>query len=173
MRNCITPSLSARCSTSTIGGSTPPASIACPRKRIGREENEVQRAATFGELGVKKPSLTGLGGLVRLSATFALAAGCRSATPTATPKGPEQLAVYEPSRALNGLFHDVQLSGVFPDSKTFVDARPLETPAQITAAYVAERLVSGFSMRTFVEKHFEMPRAAGAGVQTETSLNME
>jgi len=137
------------------------------------EENGVQRAATFGEPGVKAPSLTALGRVVRLSATFALAAGCRSATPTATPKGPEQLAVYEPSRALNGLFHDVQLSGVFPDSKTFVDARPLEAPAQITAAYVAERLVSGFSMRTFVEKHFEMPRAAGAGVKTDTSLNME
>ena len=137
------------------------------------EENGVQRAATFGEPGVKAPSLTALGRVVRLSAAIALAVGCRSATPTVAPKAPEQAAVYEPSRALTGLFHDVQLSGVFPDSKTFVDARPLEAPAQITAAYVAERLVSGFSMRTFVEKHFEMPRAAGAGVKTDTSLNME
>ena len=57
----------------------------------------------------------------------------------------------------------MQLAGVFPDSKTFVDARPLEAPAQITAAYAAERSAPGFSLRPFVEKHFEMPRAAGGG----------
>jgi alpha,alpha-trehalase len=112
--------------------------------------------------------------IVRLSAALALAAGCRSATPTAAPRAPERsAAVYEPSRALDGLFHDVQLSGVFPDSKTFVDARPLETPAQITAAYATERSAPGFTLRAFVEKHFEMPRAAGADVKTDTTLDME
>ena len=81
--------------------------------------------------------------------------------PAAAPTAPERTTVYEPSRALDGLFHDVQLAGVFPDSKTFVDARPLEAPAQITAAYSAEKSAAGFSLRTFVDKHFEMPHTAG------------
>jgi alpha,alpha-trehalase len=89
--------------------------------------------------------------VVRLSAAVVLGVACRSAAPAAAPKAPEQAAVYEPSRALNGLFHDVQLAGVFPDSKTFVDARPLETPAQITAAYATERSAPGFTLRAFVD----------------------
>ena len=76
-------------------------------KRIELEESGVRRAATFGEPAARARSLTALRAVVRLSATFALAAGCRSATTTVAPKGPEQAAVYEPSRALNGLFHDV------------------------------------------------------------------
>ena len=95
----------------------------------------MRRAATFGELAVHASPLTTTLRFVRLSA-LALGVGCRSATPTTAAKAPEQAsAVYEPSRALGTLFHDVQLSGVFPDSKTFVDARPLETPGQITMAY--------------------------------------
>ena len=133
----------------------------------------MRRAATFGELAVRSSSLTATLRLVRLSAALALAVGCRSATPTSAAKAPEQpSAVYEPSRALGTLFHDVQLSGMFPDSKTFVDARPLEAPAQITAAYATERSAPNFSMRSFVEKHFEIPRAAG-DVKTDTTLNME
>jgi hypothetical protein len=31
--------------------------------------------------------------------------------------------VYDASRDLGSLFHDVQMARVFPDSKTFVDAR--------------------------------------------------
>jgi len=123
---------------------------------------------------VHSSPLTAVLQLVRLSATLALGVACRSATPTTAARAPEQSsAVYEPSRALGTLFHDVQLSGVFPDSKTFVDARPLETPAQITAAYATERSAPSFSMRSFVEKHFEMPRAAGGDVKTDTTLNME
>ncbi|HTK51073.1 MAG TPA: trehalase family glycosidase, partial [Gemmatimonadaceae bacterium] len=111
--------------------------------------------------------------IVRLSVAVVLGVACRSTTPAPAPSKPAQTAVYEPSRALDGLFHDVQLAGVFPDSKTFVDARPLEAPAQITAAYTTEKSAPGFSLRTFVDKHFEMPRAAGAGVKIDTTLNME
>src|SRR4051812_34176992 len=135
MRNCITPLPCARCSTSTIGGSMPAASTACPRRRIVPEASGVRRAATFAE----RPSTRTLMRIVRLSAALSLGVACRSTTPPAAPSAAPQTAVYEPSRALNGLFHDVQLAGVFPDSKTFVDARPLEAPAQITAAYAAER----------------------------------
>jgi alpha,alpha-trehalase len=111
---------------------------------------------------------------VSICTALVLATGCRAGTPVAAPTAVEQSAtVYEPSRALGPLFHDVQLAGIFPDSKTFVDARPLQTPAAIVASYAADRGTAGFSLRTFVEQHFEMPRAAGADFRTDTSRSME
>lgn len=117
---------------------------------------------------------------VLLSAVvLALAAGCRMAAPPA-PAAPVDVAVtrdvaalYEPSRDLGPLFHDVQTAGVFSDSKTFADARPLAAPAVIVARYRAERGAPGFSLRAFVERHFELPRAAGEGVHSDTSQSME
>jgi alpha,alpha-trehalase len=119
-------------------------------------------------------SLLGTSRYVSIGVALALASGCRAGTPVAAPTTLDQsAAVYEPSRALGPLFHDVQLAGIFPDSKTFVDARPLETPAAIVTSYAAERAKTGFSLRTFVEQHFEMPRAAGGDFRTDTSRSME
>jgi alpha,alpha-trehalase len=102
-----------------------------------------------------------------------LAGACRTAPPSAAPPALEQsAAVYQPSRALGSLFHDVQLSDLFPDSKTFVDARPLEPPADIASRYAAERGTPGFALGAFVERHFEMPRSAGADVRADTSRTM-
>src|SRR5689334_11696548 len=121
MRNCITRLPSVDCSTSTIAGSTPVEFTVSLTTRIAPEASGVRRVATSGSRWPSARSLTP----VRLWATVLLGVACRS-TPTATaPSAPAQTAVYEPSRALDGLFHDVQLAGVFPDSKTFVDARPL------------------------------------------------
>jgi alpha,alpha-trehalase len=99
---------------------------------------------------------------------------CRSSVPlTSDPQTLDQVSVYEPSRALGSFFHDVQLSDLFPDSKTFVDARPLDAPAAITARYAAERGGAGFTLRAFVDKNFELPRAAGADFRTDTTRSME
>ena len=99
---------------------------------------------------------------------------CRSSVPvTSEPQTLDQASVYEPSRALGSFFHDVQLSNLFPDSKTFVDARPLDAPAAITARYAADRGSAGFTLRAFVDKNFELPRAAGADFRTDTSRSME
>jgi alpha,alpha-trehalase len=111
--------------------------------------------------------------LIRVAAALALASACRTQSSVSTPAVASPATAYEPSRALGALFHDVQLAGIFPDSKTFVDARPLEPPAAITATYAAERGSPGFSLQAFVSRHFEMPRAAGGDVKTDTSLNME
>jgi alpha,alpha-trehalase len=111
--------------------------------------------------------------LIRVAAALALASACRTQPSVSTPAVASPATAYEPSRALGALFHDVQLAGIFPDSKTFVDARPLEPPAAITATYAAERGSPGFSLQAFVSRHFEMPRAAGGDVKTDTSLNME
>jgi alpha,alpha-trehalase len=104
---------------------------------------------------------------------IAFASAC--ATPAASPEPGARVAssLYSPARDLGQLFHDVQTAGVFDDSKTFVDARPLHQPPDIVAAYQRERSGPGFDLRRFVERNFEMPGAAGAGVRTDRSHSME
>jgi alpha,alpha-trehalase len=73
---------------------------------------------------------------------------------------------YDPAHDLGPLFHDVQMSGIFPDSKTFVDARPLFPPAEIVARY------HGSDLKAFVQQNFELPRPIGEGFRTDPSQTM-
>jgi alpha,alpha-trehalase len=95
---------------------------------------------------------------VRTAALAALifASGCRSVQPGADR--------YDPAHDLGPLFQAVQLSGIFPDSKTFVDARPLFPPGVIAARYDSARHAVGFDLRTFVGQQFQLPQPAGEGV---------
>ena len=105
-------------------------------------------------------------------AALLLAVGCQRA-PLAPAASGAVDARYLPSRDLGELFHDVQLARVFPDSKTFVDARPLEAPEAILADYLAEMDVEGFDLAAFVDARFEAPEAVGAGYETDRSRSME
>src|SRR5216110_605905 len=114
--------------------------------------------------------------LICLVAAFTLAAGCRTGTstrPATALQPPARVARYDPAHDLGPLFQDVQLSGIFADSKTFVDARPLLVPAEIAAAYASARSSASFSLRTFVERHFELPQPVGEGFSTDTTQSME
>src|SRR5213592_2626663 len=114
--------------------------------------------------------------LIWLVTAFTLAAACRSGTssrPSTALQQPAGVARYNPARDLGPLFQDVQLSGIFADSKTFVDARPLLVPAEIAAAYASARSSASFSLRTFVERHFELPQPVGEGFSTDTTQSME
>jgi len=112
--------------------------------------------------------------LICLVAAFTLAAGCRTGTRPATAlQPPARVARYDPAHDLGPLFQDVQLSGIFADSKTFVDARPLLAPPEIAALYASARSSASFSLQAFVERHFELPRPAGEGFSTDTSQSME
>lgn len=53
------------------------------------------------------------------------------------------------------LFIAVQTSGVFPDSKTFVDCAPRLHPETILARYRDQRGDAGFDLGTFVRENFE------------------
>jgi alpha,alpha-trehalase len=99
-----------------------------------------------------------------------LATGCQPAT---IPRAAAASAVYDPSRDLGPLFHDVQMARVFPDSKSFVDARPRSDPAEIAARYASERARPGFDLAAFVRANFEAPPAAGAGARSDTTQSME
>jgi len=58
------------------------------------------------------------------------------------------------------------MSGLFPDSKTFVDARPIMDPAEIPQHF------DGSDLKGFVERHFELPRPVAEGFHTDRSQTM-
>src|SRR2546425_12404438 len=121
-----------------------------------------------GGQGVRTPEPRA-GLWVRTGAHAALAAlvvatGCRSAPPAAR---------YDPAHDLGALFHDVQLSGIFEDSKTFADARPRFAPAEIIARYASARGAPQFNLGDFVTQQFELPRPVGEGFRSDTSQTME
>lgn len=55
------------------------------------------------------------------------------------------------------LFEDVQQSGIFPDSKTFVDSVPKSNPQEILKRYKKQRQKSHFNLKAFVYEHFRLP----------------
>jgi len=99
--------------------------------------------------------------------------GIRPQAAATAVASPASMTVYDPSRDLGSLFHDVQMARVFPDSKSFVDARPRSAPAEIVARYASERTRPGFDLAAFVREHFEPPPAAVEGAHSDTTQSME
>lgn len=64
--------------------------------------------------------------------------------------------------SLSPLYEDIQLSGIFPDSKFFVDVIPLKTSALILAEYEKMKVVEGFSLKAFVNSYFKLPEEFNA-----------
>src|SRR5580658_365021 len=69
-------------------------------------------------------------------------------------------APQSPQVEFQDLFAAVATAGIFPDSKTFADAVPLQSPAAILDEYHAQRPGSAESLRQFVAQHFTVPTAA-------------
>ncbi len=65
--------------------------------------------------------------------------------------------LYQPDIDIPELFARVQMEMIFPDSKTFVDAIPKATPAEIMALYQREKDKPGFDLKVFVEANFILP----------------
>jgi alpha,alpha-trehalase len=113
---------------------------------------------------VKKPCVVRGASCVGL---LLLALACRpSGRQAARPSG------YDPAHDIGPLFSDVQLSGIFSDSKEFVDARPRQVPAVVQTRYDSARKAPGFVLRTFVEQNFVLPQPAGDGYRTVASQGM-
>ena len=108
-----------------------------------------------------------------LAAALLCATACCAAkpahqrVPTGAASEPVQLASADPaapatepappSETLGDLYRDVELAHLFPDSKTFADMIPNESPERIVAAYRAARDQSGFDLHKFVVAHFDPP----------------
>jgi alpha,alpha-trehalase len=108
---------------------------------------------------------------------IALLAGCGDESTNAeetlsAPTGEH----YHPDLDLGPLFQAVQLSAVFGDSKTFVDARPRFTADTIVARYLAGRDAANFDLEAFNSDHFTLPDdppeppAEGEGMSMEDHI---
>jgi alpha,alpha-trehalase len=62
-----------------------------------------------------------------------------------------------PSVQLGELFRDVQMNGIFPDSKTFADLQYEASADAILADYRAHKDDPGFDLSAFVQRHFSLP----------------
>jgi alpha,alpha-trehalase len=71
-----------------------------------------------------------------------------------------------PAELYGELFERVQLSAIYPDSKTFVDALPNRPPEQVMAEYRQARARANFDLRAFVAERFGAPPYAGAEYRT-------
>jgi len=127
---------------------------------IGAELRPRLRADTAHK-GAKIWARWGLVGLV-----IPAIVGGQNPKPTFTP-------AYDPAHDLGALFHDVQMASVFPDSKSFVDSKPRRAPNAIVAAYNAEKVKTGFSLKAFVAQNFEVPKDVGGDVKTDGTQSME
>ena len=110
---------------------------------------------------------------VLASAVACTAITCTTSKTATVLHQPPAATRFDPARDLGDLFAAVELSGIFPDSKTFVDARPLLAPEQIVARYESARRAPGFSLQAFVRQYFELPQTVAADFHTDRSQTME
>jgi alpha,alpha-trehalase len=93
-------------------------------------------------------------------------------TTTSTP-----LSFHDPKAGLSPderygvLFDSVQLSGIFPDSKTFVDCSPRIPTDSILAAYERNRANPGFDLKQFVNEYFVVPSDMLSAYKTDMGKN--
>jgi alpha,alpha-trehalase len=71
------------------------------------------------------------------------------------------------------LFQDVQLKGVFHDSKTFVDCIPKRDLTDIVSDYEKVKSKPDFDLKAFVFQNFDLPVRPKSSFATDTTLNME
>jgi alpha,alpha-trehalase len=68
-----------------------------------------------------------------------------------------QAQLKTPRQLFPGLFEAIQLSDIFPDNKTFVDATPKRDPALIMKDYDEQKNKPGFDLKQFVLDNFTPP----------------
>ena len=85
---------------------------------------------------------------------IALALAAVSGAGAAVPPAAAARTEAAPQDLYGPLFEAVQLERVFPDSKTFVDMIPRESPAAIMQAYAREKPAGREALTAFVARHF-------------------
>src|ERR1700684_1163280 len=80
--------------------------------------------------------------------------------------------IQTPRQLFPGLFESVQLSDIFPDNKTFVDATPRRDPALIMKDYNDQKDKPGFDLKQFVNDNFIIPGAHNDGFKSDISAGI-
>lgn len=83
--------------------------------------------------------------------------GCQPQDSETSADTEKKHELYKPWDDLGELFHDVQVSGMFLDSKTFVDCTPKRDPKAILADYKNQKGMEDFSLNDFVTENFDLP----------------
>lgn len=82
---------------------------------------------------------------------------------------PETKAHLSPEIRYGALFEAVQLNGIFPDSKTFVDCTPKFSTDDILNKYEKAQLQADFDLKTFVSENFELPVRYSSDFKSDVS----
>ncbi|GAB3264443.1 alpha,alpha-trehalase TreA [Larkinella harenae] len=83
---------------------------------------------------------------------------------------PVYQAPLAPDELFGDFFLEVQLSRIFPDSKTFVDCVPRMAPKAILALYEAQKDKPDFFLKAFVSQHFTLPDSPASGFSSDSSM---
>ncbi len=78
-----------------------------------------------------------------------------------------------PDHLFGELFIAVQTERIFPDSKTFVDALPRESPEVILERYRKTHSDAGFSLLDFVKEYFEIPEPYTSDYYSDSSVPLK
>src|SRR5438105_7701530 len=111
----------------------------------------------------------GCGGWGRLLLAVSVAWTATTCTTSKTSTNLHQPVFYDPAHDLGSLFQAVQLSGIFADSKTFVDARPLFPPGVIAARYDSARHAPGFDLQASMPREVGLPRPVREGAPLDAA----
>lgn len=76
-----------------------------------------------------------------------------------------------PADLLGALYSDVEMNGIFPDSKTFADAVPRRAPSDILSDYHGG--LSNDALRAFVDSNFELPSQTEALAPSTTAVSLQ
>ncbi|GAB4257911.1 MAG: alpha,alpha-trehalase [Saprospiraceae bacterium] len=74
-----------------------------------------------------------------------------------------------PQKVFPGLFEAVQLSGIFPDSKTFVDCVPVNAPEVILRKWNEAKGQPGFDLKAFIRENFHLPKQHGTNFKSDSA----
>jgi alpha,alpha-trehalase len=97
------------------------------------------------------------GGSALAATEHAATAASSTAAGTAGKTTPSPVVPVPPSELYGALYRDVELAHLFPDSKTFADMLPNDTPSHIVADYTQHKAQPGFDLKQFVDAHFTLP----------------
>lgn len=121
----------------------------------------MQRGASF----VITLLITGCAG--QHSASESASASRQAAARDRAPEDLPATSEASPSDLYGRLFEEVQLSGLFADSKTFADAIARRDPKDIVDRYDVEKQTARFDLKRFVAEEFELPSRPASGFASQ------
>ncbi|MEZ4773432.1 MAG: alpha,alpha-trehalase TreF [Bacteroidia bacterium] len=89
-----------------------------------------------------------------------------------TPEPTTTHTLAGPEKRFGELYADVEMAGIFPDSKTFADHTPLFPDSEILKKYQSQKTSADFSLETFVEQNFAAPQVVGSDFVADTTQSV-